>query len=90
MLSGVLPYSGKNPRELFKQLLNTSPTPLGDAAKSVKISPTVESVVMRGLDRDLSRRYKSTAEFAHALADAINGAPKRSKGTFISNLFKRK
>jgi serine/threonine-protein kinase len=88
MLTGQLPYPGKNPRELFQQLLTKPPIPLSQATKTIKISPEVEAVVMRGLERDLSKRWKTIGEFAQAFAEAAKGDSKE-KGGFLSGLFRR-
>jgi eukaryotic-like serine/threonine-protein kinase len=71
LLSGVLPYTAKSPREMFTQLLTQPPLPLNMARQGLRFSPAVESVIMRGLGRDPATRYPSTVVFASALKDAI-------------------
>ena len=92
LLTGQLPYPGKNPRELFQQLLSKPPTPLNQATKGLKFSPAIESAVMRGLDRDLAKRWKTVAEFAASFCQAAGGATDKSKneGGFLSSLFRRR
>lgn len=89
LLTGQLPYPGKNPRELFQQLLTKPPIPLSQAAKGLKFSPELESVVMKGLERDLTKRWKNITEFATAFCQAARGDEKE-KGGFFSSLFRKR
>ncbi|MBL8985675.1 MAG: serine/threonine protein kinase [Gemmatimonadetes bacterium] len=89
LLTGQLPYPGKNPRELFQQLLTKPPIPLSQAAKGLKFSPELESVVMKGLERDLTKRWKNITEFATAFCQAARGDEK-GKGGFFSSLFRKR
>jgi len=89
LLTGQLPYPGKNPRELFQQLLSKPPIPLNQAVKGIRFSPELEGVVMRGLDRDLNKRWKTVQEFARAFKQATLQEDKNKSG-FFSSLFRRK
>lgn len=88
LLTEVTPFPGKNPRELFQQLLTQEPIPLNQADKRTRFSPRLEEVVMKGLSRDLSKRWKTVAEFRRAFGEAANAEPEEKKG-FLSSLFKR-
>jgi serine/threonine-protein kinase len=88
MLTGELPFSGKNPRELFQQLLTQNPIPLNEAKKGLKFSPEVEAAVMSGLERDLSKRCKTVDEFATRFCTAVANQGQR-KGGFLSGLFRK-
>ena len=87
LLTEVTPFPGKNPRELFQQLLTQDPIPLNQADRSVKFSARLEEVVMKGLARDLAKRWKSVTDFTGAFCDAATAEPEK-KG-FFSSLFKR-
>lgn len=88
LLTGALPFTGKNPRELFQQLLTQSPTPLNEAKKGLRFPPAVEATVMHGLQRDLSKRCKTVDEFAKAFCAAVQeGTPKRTG--FLTGLFRK-
>lgn len=87
LLTEVTPFPGKNPRELFQQLLTQDPIPLNQADRSVKFSSRLEEVVMKGLSRDLSKRWKTVTEFTRAFCEAATAEPEK-KG-FFSSLFKR-
>jgi serine/threonine-protein kinase len=87
LLTGVLPFTGKNPRELFQQLLQENPVPLNQAVRGMKFSSAVEDAVMKGLARDRSDRYKTVEEFTAAFCDAARSDKK--KGGFLTSLFGR-
>jgi eukaryotic-like serine/threonine-protein kinase len=85
MLSQELPFTGKSPRELFQQLLTQNPVSLNQAVKGLRFPGPVEAAVMRGLERDLSKRSKTVDEFATELCTAVRqGGGKRG---FLSSLF---
>jgi len=89
LLTGVLPFPGRSPRELFQQLLTQSPIPLNEAVKGLKFPPALEAAVMTGLERDLSKRWKSVAEFARAFCSAAGTEPPGKKSGFLSSIFRR-
>ena len=90
LLTGVLPFPGRSPRELFQQLLTQSPIPLNEAVKGLRFSPAIEEVVMKGLERDLSKRWKSVEEFAKAFcAAATEESAPAKKPSFFSSIFRR-
>ncbi len=64
LLTGCHPYTAKQPREMFTQLLTMPPIPLSQANESLQFRPEVEEVVMRGLARQPKDRYPSVTEFA--------------------------
>jgi eukaryotic-like serine/threonine-protein kinase len=64
LLTGTLPYSGKQPREMFTQLLTMPPIPLNSAKEELHFRPEVEAVVMRGLAKQPAERYPTVLEFA--------------------------
>ncbi len=90
LLTGILPFPGRSPRELFQQLLTQSPIPLNEAVKGLKFSKEVEAAVMTGLERDLTKRWKTVAEFATAFCVAAGAdVPPEKKGGFLSSFFRR-
>jgi serine/threonine protein kinase len=85
MLTQELPFTGKSPRELFQQLLTQAPVPLNQAVKGLRFPGPIEAAVMRGLDRDLTKRSKTVDEFAAELCTAVRqGGGKRG---FLASLF---
>ena len=71
LLTGVLPYSAKQPREMFTQLLNMPPIPLNQAKEGVVFHTEVEMVITRGLARAPGDRYPTVQQFAQALQKAL-------------------
>ena len=89
LLTGVLPFVGKNPRELFQQLLSQSPIPLNQAKKGLRFAPAVEAAVMCGLERELPRRCGTVDEFARTFCTAVRQGETKKSGGFLSGLFRR-
>jgi serine/threonine protein kinase len=87
LLTGCLPFTGRSPRELFQQLLTQTPVPLNEAKRGLRFAPAVEATVMRGLERDLSKRCKTVDEFARAFCTAVEETPKRTG--FLTGLFRK-
>ncbi|HXX70568.1 MAG TPA: protein kinase [Polyangiaceae bacterium] len=48
-----------------------------------KVPPSLDAVVMRALDREPSRRYRTAREMARALQDAVPGAPAFVVGEWV-------
>jgi len=71
LLSGCLPFTAKTPREMFSQLLSTSPVPLNQARPNLRFPAAIESVVMRGLSKEPAKRYSDALAFAAALEAAL-------------------
>ena len=85
LLTQAHPFAGKSPRELFQQLLTQAPIPINQAVKGLRFSSQIEAAVMGGLDRDLSKRFKTVDDFAKAFCTAVRSEPKRSG--FLSSIF---
>jgi len=64
LLTCSLPYTAKQPREMFTQLLTMPPIPLNQAREGIVFRPEVEATVMRGLARQPRDRFGSVMEFA--------------------------
>jgi serine/threonine-protein kinase len=88
LLTGALPFLGKSPRELFQQLLTQPPVRLNEVRRGMRFSPAIESTVMHGLERDLTKRCKTVAEFARAFCAAVEEGP-RKRGGFLTGLFRK-
>ena len=92
LLTGRHPYTGRNPRELFQQLLRDPPLPLGEADPSLRFPAALQAAVMRGLARDPAQRPQTTTVFADEVeAGLAAAAPARAGGGLFGGLFgKRK
>jgi serine/threonine-protein kinase len=89
LLTQEHPFTGKNPRELFQQLLTQPPVPLNQAVKGLKFPSAVESAVMAGLERDLSKRCKTVDEFAQGFCTAVQMDLGGKKPGFLASLFRK-
>jgi len=87
MLTGQHPHSGRTPRELFQQLLTQDPTSLNQANAGLRFPPALEAAVMRGLERDPSRRQPTVTAFAADAAAGLAAAPPPKTGLLAA--FKR-
>ena len=76
-------------RELFQQLLTQPPVPLNQAVKGLKFPAAVEAAVMRGLERDLSKRCKTVDEYARGFCTSVQMDLPGKKGGCLSSLFKK-
>ena len=65
MLTGRQPFSGASPMEVMNDRLLNYPTPPTVAAPS--ISPQLQEVLYRALERDPKNRYARAHDFAHDL-----------------------
>jgi serine/threonine-protein kinase len=80
LLAGVLPYTARNPREMFTQLLSQPPVQLNDAKPNLRFPQAVEDVVMKGLSKAPGDRYPDVQSLGRALEDAVSASPKDSGG----------
>jgi len=70
LLTGRLPFEG-GMRQIVQGHLSKSPPTMRKANPKVKVPPGVEHVVMRCLEKDLSRRPQTARELAEAFSSAI-------------------
>ena len=69
MVTGQVPFTGETPIAVyFKQLRDEPPPP---SALNPQISPAVEHVILRTLDKDPRRRYRTAEAVARALHRAL-------------------
>lgn len=66
MLSGVLPHGEVTSLDRFNDRILHDPAPIREVNASV--SPELEEILRRALERDPVRRYANAREFAHDLA----------------------
>ena len=80
MLSGKTPFSGPSPLAVMNDRLMNHPLPPREAEPS--ISPQLQEVLYRALEREPKNRYPSAHSFAHDLEhlDQV-GVPERSELT---------
>jgi serine/threonine protein kinase len=66
MLTGKLPFTGSNPMQAMNDRLLNYPIP--PSVLNASISPQLQEVIYRALERDPKNRYAKASEFAHDLA----------------------
>jgi serine/threonine-protein kinase len=71
MLTGETPFHGANPFAVMNARLVTAPAPPSEI--NLEISPGLQEIVLRALERDPNHRYADAQEFAEDLAhpDAV-------------------
>lgn len=77
LLSGKHPYEAKSSTEILLQILRDDPVPIRKAAP--KIPQDLETIVMKCLERDPSRRYESSKALAEDLQRYLDGDPLAAK-----------
>ncbi len=65
MLTGKVPFQGENPFAVMNDRLLNNPIPPREADPSV--SPQLQEIIYRALERDPAKRYQTAAEFARDL-----------------------
>ncbi|MBL0171593.1 MAG: serine/threonine protein kinase [Gemmatimonadaceae bacterium] len=81
LLSGVLPYTGKSPRELFSQLLTQPPVALNKAKPTLTFPASIETVVMKALSKAPGDRYPSVRAYSEAFSVAAQDCDKGGNAT---------
>jgi serine/threonine protein kinase len=89
MLTGHHPFSGRNPRELFQQLLKESPVRLSEALPERRFPAALEAAVMRGLSRDPAQRQVTVVEFAEEFSAGAAGGAQPSSGSGLLGTFRK-
>ena len=85
LLSGVLPYTGKSPRELFSQLLTQPPVPLNKAKPALTFPASIEAVVMKALSKAPGDRYPSVRAYSEAFSLAAQDCDKGGNATPVED-----
>ncbi|MDE3163173.1 MAG: serine/threonine protein kinase [Acidobacteriota bacterium] len=65
MLTGKLPFTGTNPMEVMNDRLLNYPVP--PTVQEPRISPQLQEILYRALERDAKNRYGTAQDFAHDL-----------------------
>jgi serine/threonine protein kinase len=85
MLTGKLPFAGRTQQEMMINRLRNDPTPIRQMRPDLNFNDAIESVLNKGMARDVSNRYSTAPEFAGALAAASRG----EGGSMLGRLFGR-
>ena len=74
LLTGRLPFGGRDQQEQMLARLRTDPMPLRDLRPGLAVPMDVERVMRRGLAADREARFPTAPAFASAFAAALHGA----------------
>jgi serine/threonine protein kinase len=85
MLTGKLPFARRTQQEMMINRLRNDPTPIRQMRPDLNFSDAVESVLNKGMARDVANRYATAPEFAGALGAAARG----EGGSVFGRLFGR-
>ena len=69
LLSGVLPFQAGNNFSLIYQITNVDPPPPSSHRR--EISPALDAIVRKAMQRELEQRYATWNEFSYDLAEAF-------------------
>jgi eukaryotic-like serine/threonine-protein kinase len=72
MAVGKHPYAGVSGPQLIAQILDQPPTP--PTSRNRKISPVLEAIILKAMDRDPDRRYQSAREMRIDLERLSSGS----------------
>jgi eukaryotic-like serine/threonine-protein kinase len=70
MLTGKLPFPGRNQQEIMIARLRSDPVPIRQLKPELELSEELEGVLLKALARNPDDRYQGVIEFADALADS--------------------
>jgi serine/threonine-protein kinase len=82
MLTGCTPFSGPNPLAVMNSRLKNDPVRLRDANPA--LSPELEAILIRALERDPRNRYGSARELASELELPIRASARSPRTTVTS------
>jgi serine/threonine protein kinase len=74
MFTGAVPFTGETFLEVLNQHLNGTMPPMPSVFPELQISPELQAVIARGLEKAPENRYQSMNEFAHALLSTPEGS----------------
>jgi serine/threonine protein kinase/Flp pilus assembly protein TadD len=77
MFTGKLPFDGDSVVDIINQVVNDPPPSPGKSNPAVTVSPVVEAVILKALEKKPEHRYQTVMEFAEALKKAIVTKPGR-------------
>lgn len=82
MVTGQVPFDSDNPLSIA--MMHASDTPPPPRQLQPSITPALESVILRAMAKEPSKRYQSGAELLTALDDALSGVSVQDKEDTLS------
>lgn len=74
MFTGAVPFTGETFLGVLAKHLNETPPQMNAVFPELTISPSLQAVIMRALEKDPSVRYQTMLEFAQAIASSVDAA----------------
>ena len=71
MLTALTPFAGETPIEVLRRQLEEAPLPMQKARPDLPIPQEIDAVVLRALEKDRERRFRSALEMKNALQSAL-------------------
>ena len=71
MLTGVPPFQADTPHAYLMMHSSERPRALRDVNPGVTVTPELEAIILRSLEKDRSKRFQTAREFAHAIERLI-------------------
>ena len=68
LLTGKVPFDGESPTTILVRHLVDAPTPPSEAAPERGLTPAIDAVILKALEKDAARRFQTMDEFAEAIA----------------------
>jgi serine/threonine-protein kinase len=75
MLTGAVPFRADTFMGVLTKHMFEAPRPPSEARPDLGITPELDALVLRALEKDRERRFQSMAELGQAIAAAGGGAP---------------
>lgn len=88
LLSGHVPFKGDTPMDILFQVIEKDPIPLRRVNPRIPVD--IETIVMKCLEKDPSRRYASGKELAEDLQHYMDGEPITARPATLIYRLKRK
>jgi serine/threonine-protein kinase len=71
MLTGVPPFQSDTPHGYLMQHASERPRPLREVNTSTTVSPILEALIFRALEKDRTKRFASARDFARAIEEIL-------------------
>src|SRR5437762_851898 len=79
MLAGRAPFQATNPHGYILKHVTEKPAPIAVTNPNAKVPASLESIIMRSLEKTRDTRFATAGEFAHALEAIRNTIPPDQK-----------
>jgi serine/threonine-protein kinase len=79
MLAGRAPFQATNPHGYILKHVTEKPAPISELNPGVNVPASLESIIMRSLEKNRDQRYETAADFAQALESIRTSIPPDQK-----------